>query len=243
MDFVSFSTKPTYLRMFLPCSRWAIFGMVLGCCIALISCKKDPNIPSVSVDPDPCEGVEPETIVTPVDAQLDAFDFGVGSYWVYRDTTSGTLDSLYLFDRHVGQCFAGRSDNNPCMVEITRRFESREYLLQRFPQLDSMAWVHGLTSVARCSLAAFSDCSSFQEIVVLADVIRPDEIVYEDVVVNGTLFADAMVYTTVVGANYYSGMQAGSVFYWHPDAGIVKQVLHDDQGNTRVLELIRYHIE
>jgi len=52
----------------------------------------------------------------------DYVDFPVGSYWIYEDSVSGAVDSIYLFERNI--TIAQPSSGNYKWEKLIQRFHS-----------------------------------------------------------------------------------------------------------------------
>lgn len=198
--------------------------------------------------------------IMPVDAGLKSgFGYKPGSYWIYKDSVSGAIDSAYVYaettDYYYHGCvlFAGQpkfeSINIALQVASSNSLDTERWNFYMEESKFSIGMYHNNdkveSSLGFCLFTWPLDTGIITRSV--GCLLNPDSGAVTNIMpalsLNGQEYAQA-------ARCFHSCSQRGSTdfmysdyFYVSKDAGLVKVIFHHpSSGVQRVLELQRYHL-
>ena len=215
---------------------------ILILAVGMASCKKDKAQPNV----------------TPIEKDLKAsFGYKVGSYWIYKDSVSGTTDSAYVTNVHLDTFYPG------CVIFKDESKLEGMYItvaVNNSVAGDGERWNFFMKD-STFSVSMFNSRDSVENqlnltlfkypFVTGATGSQSGCVLYFD---NGTV-ADIIPVVSLNGESYQNSARSAHTlspggsggyndcFYVNASAGIVKLVFdHPSVAVHRVLELQRYHL-
>ena len=200
-----------------------------------------------------------KTTIVPVDAGLkSSFNYKTGSYWIYKDSISGAIDSIYVTANQTeyylaGGCVIERNapeiesiiislsfaeTNSTDTEKWTYRMDGDKFYLGMYnnsDKVESRASFHLFTWPLAIGPAQNSGCVLNFDSGGVTDIIP-------QVSLSGQTFDNA-ARSAHSQSTYDTSMAYNDCFYVNQSAGIIKVVFdHPTLSVHRVLELQRYHI-
>ena len=227
-----------------PANRLLIACLVI--CVTFAACKKD--------------NANNNTPFIPITAGLKAnFGYKTGSYWIYKDSLSGEIDSAYVNNYYLDSFYKGCvlykgepeyegmhiflkiNNNNPADTELWNFYlEDSTFSISLYNNQDSIE--------SRLSLTLFKypfrlgNASNFSGCVPSLDAGSVTDII-PVMSVNNQNFSNAARSDHTSANTGNPNVVYNDCFYVNLSAGIVKIVFDHPQPSVhRVLELQRYHI-
>ena len=213
------------------------------CCISfyMAACKKDMNLNQ------------------PMNAQMKAsFNYKPGTYWIYKDSVTGAMDSAYVVSNNVNYYTRG------CVLyDGQPKYERMDVLIRVATSnpADSETWALYFGDTT-CSFQPQSWTDSVESSLYVTLFHYPLKVEAANPTSGCVLLFDAGAVTDIVPVMSFSGQNFTNTarskhdnlsgtpyyayndcFYVNEDAGIIKLVFNHPQDSVhRVLELQRYKI-
>lgn len=188
-------------------------SLMIGSICVLPSCKK------------PCS----QTYFFPIGNQLKKYSFKPGSYWIYQDSASGTIDSQSVYAYSAQNHVPVGNDwyDGGCTV---------------FGDAFSMSVASFWNGMIHDSIFWGNNNGTSANGVVFSSSINPEDFYgYRD-----GLYTDTLINFAVLGRIFpkaYLSVSSNHALIYHIDnLGIVKWVFNDTINGQRTWNLLRYHV-
>jgi hypothetical protein len=196
----------------------------------------------------PCHEPSPTTFLLPAEV-LDYVDFKTGSYWIYRDSANGAVDSVpVLNSQHVFNNDSGYSPCNNNLILI-RQFENVEVSTRHY---DSTGHASDLWTLTFDNQIKNVDASSrifyvrgmvftfaypFRDYSFLNE--KHDEYFIDSLEVAGKIYSHVLKVETIYPT---SNLPAIYTNYYVAGIGVVSYRHTDPQNHSERKDLVRYNI-
>ncbi len=167
--------------------------------------------------------------------------FKVGSYWIYVDSVSDEIDSVYLYEASSFMLLHNQSSVSCDREQSFLNFGSSFYKDTVVIVSDANEYCGGIETYGGLAVFFNKNAQSIKE-------IAPIQIGDSSVNVITKSYYTAFFDTLTIGANTFTNLRLYTLkdmfprtphrSYWAKEVGIVKKYTSDN----RVWELVRYHI-
>ena len=190
-----------------------------------------------------------------------AFNYKVGTYWIYQDSLSGEVDSFCVNGNSDQYIYTSNSSTSPTIAAENISISINEYNVSPNLPVDTQYWGYNYEAN---EIDIQYENRIYPNTVVYATfinypydaILSISSIPYSDtgkvISIFNQLAVNSQTYQNVIEVNHYANLTVLSTDYIHndtlffaPSAGMIKMILHhplDSLNNHRVWELQRYHI-
>ena len=183
-----------------------------------------------------------------------AFNYKVGTYWIYQDSLSGEVDSFCVNDNSDQYIYTSNSSTSPTIAAENISISIPQYNVNANSRTERQIW--GFNYGNNEMDLRYSDNSFNTDFIpfiyypnnslLVGDSSLTDSgsiiNVFNELLING------QAYLNVIEVNHYSDTlenRHNDTFFVAPSAGIIKMILNhpsDSVDKHRIWELLRYHI-
>jgi len=200
-----------------------IFYLAVALCICITgmySCKKNNPVPHRIIDAD----------------LKGAFDFQPGTYWIFKDSLTGQIDSFYV----RGTSMANNTSNNPSYTYDEMDIDIKE--VNESPiGADTARWGIDLEQnkiyLSDWYIDNFADYDPI--VYPFTSGTQTSAVYNQSIILLNTVTSGINSFNNVAIINFTGGLN--DYFYLNADVGFVKIVLNQ-RGANRVWELQRWNI-